>query len=142
MIEVRPFANLGRFENDWLQARYHFSFAGYHDPSRRGVGPLLVWNDDRIQPGTGACRRLDPLTSVLGHGHGMDRRGIGHEDRAKLRIMGEAAGRKHHAFARTNTNGPGIGGDDRTGDTSRLDNQLIEGRAINDRDIALLQAVK
>ena len=53
MIEVRPFDALGRFDNDWLAARYHFSFAGYHDPSRMGLGPLRVWNDDTIQPGTG-----------------------------------------------------------------------------------------
>ncbi|MDJ0936770.1 MAG: pirin family protein [Kiloniellales bacterium] len=53
MIEVRPFDGLGRFDNDWLAARYHFSFAGYHDPSRMGLGPLRVWNDDTIQPGTG-----------------------------------------------------------------------------------------
>ena len=53
MIEVRPFDALGHFDNDWLAARYHFSFAGYHDPSRMGLGPLRVWNDDTIQPGTG-----------------------------------------------------------------------------------------
>ena len=53
MIEVRPFNALGRFDNDWLAARYHFSFAGYQDPSRMGLGPLRVWNDDTIQPGTG-----------------------------------------------------------------------------------------
>ncbi len=53
MIEVRPFAELGRFDNDWLSARYHFSFAGYYDPARTGLGPLLVWNDDTIQPGRG-----------------------------------------------------------------------------------------
>ena len=53
MIEVRPFAALGRFDNDWLAARYHFSFAGYHDSSRMGLGALRVWNDDTIQPGTG-----------------------------------------------------------------------------------------
>lgn len=53
MIEHRPFENLGQFENDWLKARYHFSFAGYYDPSRMGLGPLRVWNDDRIQPGRG-----------------------------------------------------------------------------------------
>lgn len=53
MIEVRRFEDLGRFDNDWLSARYHFSFAGYHDPARNGVGPLLVWNDDTVQPGRG-----------------------------------------------------------------------------------------
>ncbi len=53
MIEVRPFDELGRFENDWLSARHHFSFGEYYDPARRGLGTLLVWNDDTIQPGRG-----------------------------------------------------------------------------------------
>ncbi|MFQ5468414.1 MAG: pirin family protein [Kiloniellaceae bacterium] len=56
MIEVRRFDSLGRFDNDWLSARYHFSFAAYRDPARAGVGPLLVWNDDTIQPGRGFDR--------------------------------------------------------------------------------------
>lgn len=53
MIEVRPFATLGRFRNDWLNARHHFSFAGYKEPSRMGIGALRVWNDDEIAPGKG-----------------------------------------------------------------------------------------
>ncbi|HYD98097.1 MAG TPA: pirin family protein [Alphaproteobacteria bacterium] len=53
MIEVVPFATLGRFDNEWLNARYHFSFAGYRDPRRTGLGPLLVWNDDTVAPGEG-----------------------------------------------------------------------------------------
>lgn len=56
MIKVIPFDSLGQFDNDWLSARYHFSFANYHDPDKTGVGPLLVWNDDTIQPGTGFDR--------------------------------------------------------------------------------------
>ena len=53
MIEVRPFERLGRFRNEWLDANYHFSFSGYHDPARMGEGALRVWNDDTIQPHTG-----------------------------------------------------------------------------------------
>jgi redox-sensitive bicupin YhaK (pirin superfamily) len=53
MIEKRPFAELGAFDNDWLAARYHFSFSGYHEPSRVHWGALRVWNDDMIQPKTG-----------------------------------------------------------------------------------------
>jgi quercetin 2,3-dioxygenase len=53
MIQVRPFASLGRFRNDWLNARHHFSFGHYHDAARMGVGGLRVWNDDEIAPGTG-----------------------------------------------------------------------------------------
>jgi hypothetical protein len=59
MIERRPFDSLGRFELDWLSARYHFSFGQYYDPKRMGVGPLRVWNDDAVQPHSG----FDP------HGH-------------------------------------------------------------------------
>jgi hypothetical protein len=53
MIEKRPFCALGRFDNDWLAARYHFSFSGYQDPARMRWGALRVWNDDVIQPNTG-----------------------------------------------------------------------------------------
>lgn len=53
MIEKRPFDSLGKFDADWLAARYHFSFSGYHDPSRVHWGALRVWNDDTIQPKTG-----------------------------------------------------------------------------------------
>jgi redox-sensitive bicupin YhaK (pirin superfamily) len=56
MINVIPFDTLGQFQNDWLAARYHFSFANHHHPDRNGFGPLLVWNDDAIQPGTGFPR--------------------------------------------------------------------------------------
>lgn len=53
MIELRPFDSLGRFNNEWLNARHHFSFGGYRDPQRMGFGRLRVWNDDEIAPGTG-----------------------------------------------------------------------------------------
>jgi hypothetical protein len=53
MIEKRSFDSLGRFDADWLAARYHFSFSGYHDPKRVHWGALRVWNDDTIQPKTG-----------------------------------------------------------------------------------------
>jgi quercetin 2,3-dioxygenase len=53
MIEKRPFDSLGRFDADWLAARYHFSFAGYRNPERVNWGALRVWNDDTIQPKTG-----------------------------------------------------------------------------------------
>lgn len=53
MLDLRPFNSLGRFEIDWLSARYHFSFANYHDGSRMGLGPLRVWNDDTVRAGGG-----------------------------------------------------------------------------------------
>lgn len=53
MIEIRRFSDLGTFENDWLNAHYHFSFSHYHHPARMGHGKLRVWNDDTIKPQTG-----------------------------------------------------------------------------------------
>ncbi len=53
MIEYRAFETLGGADNGWLDAKHHFSFAGYQDPKRMHWGALRVWNDDTIQPGTG-----------------------------------------------------------------------------------------
>jgi quercetin 2,3-dioxygenase len=53
MIERRPFASLGGADHGWLDAKHHFSFAGYHDAKRMGWGALRVWNDDTIAPQTG-----------------------------------------------------------------------------------------
>ena len=53
MIERRPFTELGGADHGWLDAKHHFSFAGYHDAARMGWGALRVWNDDTIAPGTG-----------------------------------------------------------------------------------------
>jgi redox-sensitive bicupin YhaK (pirin superfamily) len=48
MIERRKFAELGGADHGWLNAKHHFSFAGYYDPARMGWGALRVWNDDEI----------------------------------------------------------------------------------------------
>ena len=53
MIDIRKFDTLGHADHGWLDARHHFSFAGYHDPSRMNWGSIRVWNDDEIAPQTG-----------------------------------------------------------------------------------------
>ena len=53
MIDIRPFDRLGGANHGWLDARHHFSFAGYHDPARMHWGDLRVWNDDAIAPKSG-----------------------------------------------------------------------------------------
>lgn len=53
MIDVRPLNSLGGANHGWLNAKHHFSFANYYDPSRMSWGNLRVWNDDEIAPGTG-----------------------------------------------------------------------------------------
>lgn len=53
MIDVRPFSSLGGADHGWLNAKHHFSFANYYEPSRMGWGRLRVWNDDEIAAKSG-----------------------------------------------------------------------------------------
>ncbi|MBU1385369.1 MAG: pirin family protein [Alphaproteobacteria bacterium] len=53
MIDVRPFNSLGGANHGWLNAKHHFSFANYYDPSRMSWGRLRVWNDDEIAAKSG-----------------------------------------------------------------------------------------
>ena len=106
MIDVRPFEALGRFDNDWLAARYHFSFAGYHDPSRDGIGPLLVWNDDTIRPGRGFDRHghrdMEIITYVrsgaITHEDHLGNRG--RTEAGDVQVMSAGTGIQHAEFNR------------------------------------------
>ena len=51
MLEIRRDAEIHAEEGGWFQARWHFSFDRYRDPAQRGIGPLRVFNDDRLVPG-------------------------------------------------------------------------------------------
>jgi len=53
MIKHYPYENLGHHDLGWLDARYHFSFAEYHNRGRMGFGSLRVINDDIIKAGAG-----------------------------------------------------------------------------------------
>ena len=106
MIDVRPYAQLGRFDNDWLAARYHFSFAGYRDPARNGVGPLLVWNDDTIQPDTGfdphGHRDMEIITYVR-RGAVSHKDHLGNEGRTEagdVQVMSAGTGIQHAEYNR------------------------------------------
>lgn len=56
MIGVRPFASLGRFQNDWLNAPHHVSFGHYHDEGRMGFGALRSGTTPRSNPAPGSTR--------------------------------------------------------------------------------------
>ncbi|HEX2013952.1 MAG TPA: pirin family protein [Nitrososphaera sp.] len=56
-------------EQDWLSTNWHFSFDHYHDPQNMNFGPLRVFNDDIIKPGTGfgyhPHRDMEIITYVI-----------------------------------------------------------------------------
>jgi hypothetical protein len=64
VIEVRRDAEIHAEEGGWFAARWHFSFDRYRDPRQMGVGPLRVFNDDRLVPG--AAWPMHPHADVEG----------------------------------------------------------------------------
>jgi redox-sensitive bicupin YhaK (pirin superfamily) len=106
MLDVRPFSSLGRFDNDWLAARYHFSFSGYQDPARVNWGALRVWNDDAIQPHTGFAPHshadMEIITYVregaITHEDSLGNRG--RTEAGDVQVMSAGAGVTHAEYNR------------------------------------------
>jgi quercetin 2,3-dioxygenase len=51
MLAIRRDKEIHAEDGGWFKARWHFSFGGYLDPEQMGLGPLRVFNDDRLVPG-------------------------------------------------------------------------------------------
>lgn len=104
MIDHRPFDSLGRFETDWLKARHHFSFGGYHDRSRMGWGDLRVWNDDAIRAGTGFPTHPHADMEIITYvrdGAITHRDSLGHEGRTlagDVQVMSAGSGIRHSEY--------------------------------------------
>lgn len=68
---VRRAHQRGAQETEWLQARFSFSFADYHDPNHTHWGSLRALNDDWVAPGRGFAwhghRDIETLTYPI-HG--------------------------------------------------------------------------
>ena len=64
MITLRPASTIHAVDGGWFSARWHFSFGDYVDPAWMGVGPLRVFNDDRLIPG--AVWPLHPHRDIEG----------------------------------------------------------------------------
>jgi redox-sensitive bicupin YhaK (pirin superfamily) len=77
MLHIRRADEIYERDGDWFNARWHFSFDSYRDPENDGIGPLRVFNDDRLIPGAvwpmHPHRDIEGLTYVV---EGL----FGHED--------------------------------------------------------------
>lgn len=101
MIDIRRFDELGRFNNEWLEAHYHFSFANHYHPDRLGHGKLRVWNDDTIRAGTGfpphGHRDMEIITYVrkgaITHEDSMGNRG--RTEAGDVQVMSAGNGIQH-----------------------------------------------
>ena len=104
MIDVRPFASLGAANHGWLDARHHFSFAGYHDPERVHWGALRVWNDDTIAAKSGfpAHPHSDmEIVTYVREGAITHRDSLGNEGRTEagdVQVMSAGTGIQHSEF--------------------------------------------
>lgn len=51
MLQLLKSSQRGSADHGWLQSNHSFSFGSYYNPEQLGFGPLLVINEDRVQPG-------------------------------------------------------------------------------------------
>jgi quercetin 2,3-dioxygenase len=99
MLQVRRDREIHREEGGWFAARWHFSFDRYRDPRQMGVGPLRVFNHDRLAPG--AIWPMHPHADVEGityvwkgtfrHADSLGNDGILHPGGVQLMTLGSGA---------------------------------------------------
>ncbi len=104
MIDIRKFDTLGAANHGWLDARHHFSFAGYHDPARMGWGKIRVWNDDAIASESGfvphSHNDMEIITYVRSGAitHKDSLGNIGRTEAGDVQVMGAGSGVRHSEY--------------------------------------------
>ena len=99
MLEVRRDREIHREDGGWFVARWHFSFDRYRDPRQMGVGPLRVFNHDRLA--SGAIWPMHPHADIEGityvwkgsfrHADSLGNDGILHPGGVQLMTLGSGA---------------------------------------------------
>ena len=99
MLQVRRDREIHKEDGGWFVARWHFSFDRYRDPRQMGVGPLRVFNHDRLAPG--AVWPMHPHADVEGityvwkgtfrHADSLGNDGILHPGGVQLMTLGSGA---------------------------------------------------
>jgi redox-sensitive bicupin YhaK (pirin superfamily) len=69
MYQIRKSNERGKANHGWLDSHHSFSFGSYYDPNNTGFGPLLVINEDKVQPargfGTHSHQNMEIISYVL-----------------------------------------------------------------------------
>ncbi len=99
MLQVRRDREIHKEDGGWFVARWHFSFDRYRDPRQMGIGPLRVFNHDRLAPG--AIWPMHPHADVEGityvwkgsfrHADSLGNDGILHPGAVQLMTLGSGA---------------------------------------------------
>ncbi|MGZ8270150.1 MAG: pirin family protein [Methylophilus sp.] len=69
MLKIHKNSSRGAADHGWLQSNHSFSFGHYYNPEEMGFGPLVVINEDRVQPakgfGTHGHKDMEIITYVI-----------------------------------------------------------------------------
>lgn len=109
MIQHRRKGQLDAHDIGWLKARHHFIVTPTGNTAHQPLGPLIVWNDDEIAPGTGFPmhgHRDVEIVSYIREGavsHRDSTGGEGSTHAGDVQVISAGSGIRHAEFNRGET---------------------------------------